>query len=71
MIHRNGSQQVNEISHKSLIKEKKVNDTLRLNLTINHEGITPKSKINGTNITLGDIIKHGDKISDGSHVFNK
>ncbi len=58
-----------EISHKSLIKERKVNDTLTLNLTISHEGITPKSKINGTNVTLGDIIKHGDKISADTHVF--
>jgi hypothetical protein len=62
---------MNEISHKSLIKERKVNDTLKLNLTVSHEGITPQSKINGTNVTLGDIIKHGDKISAGSHVFNK
>ena len=46
-----------------------MNDTLTLNLTINHEVITPKSKINGMNVTLGDIIKHLDNISAGTHVF--
>ena len=46
-----------------------MNDTLKLNLSISHEGVTPKSKINGTNITLADIIKHGDKISTGTHIF--
>ena len=70
--HLNGSQTVQEISHKNLIKEKKENETLILNLTSDvNEGISPKSKINGTSITLNDIIKHGDKISIGEHIFTK
>ena len=68
--HRNGTVDLHEISYDKLFKNE--GDNHILNITLDASGqINPFGKINGTDVTIFDIVAHDEKVKIGDNLFQK
>lgn len=71
-IHDDGSIKNHSISRDALVKNQPINKTMILQVSLNNQSdITHHSFINGTNVTIGDLIRHKDKLKVGPYTFTK
>ena len=70
--HFNGTETITPkvINKESVIDQKAINETQSMVVSLDkHNEIAHDSKINGTSVTIGDILAHGDSLKVGKNTF--